>query len=331
MSDLPSSRLTGTTTGLPWLAAREQQLEAQIAQGLAPQALLLFGPAGLGKRELAAWLVRRLLPDVLTRATEIDDGDDPLPRLAHPDLHLVAPEEGSRGIAVDQVRELIARLQLTSHRQGRKIAVIQPAETMTHAACNSLLKTLEEPPGNTTLILVSQSAARLPATIMSRCQRLRLVAPPTADALEWLCGRESRNDWAELLGWAGGAPLLAVRLASTGQAEAAAALQEDLRRLSGGEVTPVAVARGWARLDPADCLGWLYWQLAACIRQRQLGAEQGENTELSHLTAGQNVKDLHRLLDRVAGLKRLLERSVNVELQLADLLANGFSMPVRKG
>jgi DNA polymerase III subunit delta' len=325
-----SGAATGST-GLPWLAAREQQLEAQLGQGLAPHALLLHGPAGLGRRELAAWLVRRLLPDVLTMAPEAGDGEDPLRCLAHPDLHLMSPEPGSRGIAVDQVRELISRLQLTSHRQGRKVAVIQPAETMTHAACNSLLKTLEEPPGNATLILVSQSAARLPATVMSRCQRIRLVAPPAAVALDWLRHREPRGDWAQLLEWAGGAPLLAVRLASAGQAEGAAALQEDLRRLAHGEVTPVAVARRWAGQDPADCLGWLYWQLALRIRQRQLAVEEGKNAELSHLTDGQNMKDLHRLLDRVAGLKRLLERSVNVELQLADLLANGFSLPVRKG
>ena len=327
----PSSRAAPSSTGLPWLAAREQQLDAQLAQGLAPHALLLHGPEGLGRRELAAWLVRRLLPDALTVAPESGSGEDPLRCLAHPDLHLVSPEQGSRGIAVDQVRELIGRLQLTSHRQGRKVAVIQPAETLTHAACNSLLKTLEEPPGNATLILVSQAAARLPATIMSRCQRIRLVAPPMEEALGWLRRHEVRDDWAPLLEWAGGAPLLAVRLAGAGQSEGAAALQEDLRRLANGEVTPVAVARRWAGQDPADCLGWLYWQLAARIRQRQLAAEQGRNAELSHLTDGQNMKDLHRLLDRVAGLKRLLERSVNVELQLADLLANGFSLPGRKG
>lgn len=319
------------STGLPWLAAREQQLEAQLMQGLAPHALLVHGPEGLGRRELAAWLVRRLLPDAVIVSPEAGAGEDPLLTLAHPDLHRVVPEQGSRGIAVDQIRELIAQLQLTSHRQGRKVAVIHPAEAMNHAACNSLLKTLEEPPGNATLLLVSQAAARLPATIISRCQSLRLAAPPTAQALEWLQRREGRADWGQLLAWAGGAPLLAARLASSGQAEGAAALQEDLRRLAHGEATPVAVARRWAAQEPGDCLGWLYWQLAGRIRDLQLGAGQGGNAELSHLTAGQNVKDLHRLLDRVAGLKRLLERSVNVELQLADLLANGFSPPVRKG
>jgi DNA polymerase-3 subunit delta' len=326
-----SIQASSGSTGLPWLAAREQQLEAQLAQGLTPHALLLHGPEGLGRRELAAWLVRRLLPDALTVAPEADCSEDPLRLLAHPDLYLVSPEQGSRGIAVDQVRELIARLQLTSHRQGRKLAVIEPAEAMNHAACNSLLKTLEEPPGNATLLLIGRAAARLPATIVSRCQRIRLAAPPAVEALGWLRRREPRDDWAQLLEWAGGAPLLAARLASAGHAEGATGLQDDLRRLSRGEVTPVAVARRWAGQEPGDCLGWLYWQVAVRIRERQLAMEQGENAELSLLTAGQNVKDLHRLLDRVAGLKRLLERSVNVELQLADLLANGFSLPVRKG
>jgi len=322
----------GATSGLPWLAARENLLASQLAQGLIPQALLLHGAPGLGRRVLGAWLVRRLLPDTVEGAAGEEGSDDPLALLSHPDLHRVAPDGSSRGIGVDQVRELIARLQLTSHRQGRKVAIIDPAEGLTHAACNSLLKTLEEPPGDATLILVGTAAARLPATILSRCQRIRLAPPPAAEALAWLQARQQRDDWPALLQWAGGAPLLAARLALEGYAEAAAALGEDLRRLARGEASPVAVARGWAKQDPVACLGWLYWQLAAQIRERQLRApELGENAALSHLTVGENVKDLHRLLDRVSGLRRLLERPVNAELQLADLLASGFSLTVRKG
>jgi len=317
--------MSAQVPALPWLQSHQQNLARQLARGLMPQALLIHGAPGVGRRELASWLVRQLLPSVQTVADA--PSDDPLARLADPDLACVQPLADSRVITIGQIRELISFLQLTSHRRGRKLALIYPAETLNSAACNSLLKTLEEPPGNTTLVLVSGAPARLPATIRSRCQRLRLGLPERAVALAWLRQTDPDQDWDLPLTLAGGAPLLASRRAKEGFAGLATELGEDLGRLAAGEVTAPALAKRWAGLDTAACLHWLYWQLALLLRSRSGVNDQAEsvrNPGLDHLTRTKNMKDLHRILDQVAGLIRLLERSLNVELQLAGLLATAF-------
>jgi DNA polymerase-3 subunit delta' len=139
---------------------------------------------------------------------------------AHPDLRLIEPvltdEEGNvtvvDAITVDRIRELTAFTHLSTHRHRAKVAVIAPAEAMNAAAANALLKTLEEPPAATYLMLVSHQSARLPATIVSRCQRLPMPEPDAATAATWLTGH-GVADAGRVLAQAGGAPLLALELA----------------------------------------------------------------------------------------------------------------------
>ncbi len=91
--------------------------------------------------------------------------------------------EESRQIRIEQVRELADELALTSHQGGYKVGILTPADALNRFAANALLKTLEEPPARTLLILVATQPSRLPATILSRCQRLRVRAPePRAGA-----------------------------------------------------------------------------------------------------------------------------------------------------
>ena len=151
-------------------------------QGRQPHAVLLAGPAGTGKRAAAAWMA----------ATRLGIGDPkpmpqfPAPAVEHADLHWVAPLEDKESIGIDQVRELVHAISLTSYEGGGKVAVLEPANAMTSSAANSLLKTLEEPPGDALLILVADRVGNLPATIFSRCQRMEFLPPPEADGLAWL-------------------------------------------------------------------------------------------------------------------------------------------------
>ena len=125
-------------------------------------------------------------------------------------------------IVVDKIRALTGWAQLTSHRGGAKVGIIDPAERMNAAAANALLKTLEEPPPGTFLLLVSHQPGRLAATIRSRCQVVAAPQPSTAEGAAWLA-RQGIRDADGVLAQAGGAPLAAVALADTGyQAERAA-------------------------------------------------------------------------------------------------------------
>src|ERR1700694_1834617 len=190
-----------------------------------PHALLITGRRGLGKRLLALHFARALLCEA-----PLDSGEacGACPRCGyvaqgtHPDLQLIEPviydEEGNRtptdAINVERVRELIEFSQLSPHLQRAKGALIAPAEAMNTAAANALLKTLEEPPAGTFLLLVSHQPARLPPTILSRCLRLPAPEPDRAAAAAWLAKNGIVDADPELvLAQAGGAPLFALSLA----------------------------------------------------------------------------------------------------------------------
>ncbi|MCX8091595.1 MAG: DNA polymerase III subunit [Verrucomicrobiae bacterium] len=109
---------------------------------------------------------------------------------AHPDVRWVRPESKTRYIAIAQVRELMREVQLKPAEGRSKVAVMVEADRMTLEAANAFLKTLEEPPPRSVLILLSSEPQRLPETIVSRCLRLNFGGEafrPSPDApLDWL-------------------------------------------------------------------------------------------------------------------------------------------------
>jgi DNA polymerase III subunit delta' len=224
-----------------------------------PHALLLAGRQGLAKRLLAVHLARALLCEA-----PIADGSACTKCAScalvqsggHPDLRIIEPitydDDGNAtpadAITVEPIRELTEFAQLSSHRGGVKVAVIAPAETLNGAAANALLKTLEEPPPNTYLLLVSHQPGRLPATIVSRCRRLPVPAPDPSVASAWLAKLNVANPEL-VLAQAGGAPMLALSLADPAVQRARDLLLGELARPE--RLLPVTVG---ARLDavPTD-------------------------------------------------------------------------------
>ena len=108
----------------------------------------------------------------------------------HADIHWVRPESKSRIITVDQTRELMREIQLKPTEAGYKVAVIAGADRLNPQAANAFLKTLEEPPAKSVLILLSTEPQRILETILSRCLRLNFfgagVRPVDPAQLEWL-------------------------------------------------------------------------------------------------------------------------------------------------
>ena len=141
-----------------------------------PAAVLLLGPPGIGKRLVAEAFAARLLCESPTDG-DACGGCAQCTRVAaatHPDRRLVARDEDRRDIRIEQVRETSRWLALRPLMAARKIAVIDGAHCLSEPAQNALLKTLEEPPPGSVLVLIGPAAALLLPTIRSRCQIVRL-------------------------------------------------------------------------------------------------------------------------------------------------------------
>ena len=142
--------------------------------GRLAHAYLITGEEGSGKRALALRLASHV-------AGSKGGSNDPL---KHPDIHIVEPESKSRVIKVEQTRELEKELQMRASQSGRKVSIIFDADRMNAAASNSFLKTLEEPPANSLLLLVTAHPEMLLETVLSRCILVQLIAAPRREPSE---------------------------------------------------------------------------------------------------------------------------------------------------
>jgi DNA polymerase-3 subunit delta' len=172
---------------------------------------------------------------------------------------MLEPEEGKKQIVIDQVRSTISALTLTSSFSPYKLALICPAEAMNTNAANALLKSLEEPPGDTLLILVSHDPSRLPVTIRSRCQSITVAIPEQDVAVQWLEQSQGIDgDTARQALVAGtGSPLWAAEIVSTGQLESHQRLQQQLSALLGRPGMVSRVASEISDIEDRTLWAWL--------------------------------------------------------------------------
>ena len=134
----------------------------------------------------------------------------------HPDYFQLGVLEKAKQIKVDQVRELIQFSVQTPQCSDRQVVVIHPLEAMNVSGCNALLKTLEEPTGQVYFMLLASDLARIPATIVSRCQRIHFERNAQSMMLRWLEQEVGlANDPDLLLRLANGSPLNALALADS--------------------------------------------------------------------------------------------------------------------
>ncbi|MCP3665079.1 MAG: DNA polymerase III subunit delta' [Gammaproteobacteria bacterium] len=312
----------------PWQSGQWANLQGARAQNHLPQALLLSGPAGLGKHQFAQRLAASLL------CKEPGPDGDPCGQCrgchlfqaeTHPDYKTIEPEEQGKVIRIDQIREYTSKESLTAQAGGYKVVIVEPADAMNIASSNSLLKTLEEPVNWTLIILVTAKPASLPATIRSRCQRVDFFAPPKEIGETWLKQQQPGVDASLLLNLAFGAPLKALELANPDILALRQQMIGDFMGIMKGQSDQVDVAGRWAKSPLTQTLTWISGWVSDILRLK-MSESTSEIINADHRKSLQAIgiklesKLLFELSDKINLLGRASATQLNTQMQLEALL-----------
>jgi DNA polymerase-3 subunit delta' len=302
----------------PWFADAREEINAALAANRLAHGLLIHEDPGAGGLELARWITQRINCRVPASAPCGECQDCRwIAADQHPDVTRLSPEGDSKQILIQSVRDLAADLALTSHGRGYKVAIVAPAEAMNPFAANALLKTLEEPPARTIVLLVSSQPSRLLATLRSRCSRLRLVGPTRHVAAAYLEAVRGKGPWAEALAATGAGPFVLLDADPTALAQLRSDTIATLDEIGSGNIQPPAVADRWARGDLATRLSCL----ESWVTERIL--ESGPIRDVTHLSAGGSPPKICRLFefsDAIRDMRKLSHTSINKTMAVEALL-----------
>ncbi len=286
----------------PWQKSQWQRLLEIQRQNRLPHAMLLCGPEGIGLKHFAQTFAMQLLCLSKNIDSECACGTCQSCQLfiagTHPDLTTIEPEEQGKQIKIAQIRELIDYVALKSFSGDLKIVIIEPADAMNRATANALLKTLEEPPSQSMLFLLSHRPSKLPITIRSRCQRIDIKPAFEQAAIEWLQKQSAESDLSPelLLRLSGGGPLKALDLIEDDQLQFRHTLLKDLNQLSRNNCDPVQIAANWQTLGVENIIAWLMRIILDLVRLKLLR----ERAILVNLDLKDDLQDLVNSLDLLA-------------------------------
>jgi len=301
-----------------WFDGARAEVKAAIAGSRLAHGLLIHEDPGAGGLELARWIAQIVNCREPARAPCGECQDCRwIAADQHPDVTRLSPEGDSTQILIQSVRDLSAELALTAHGRGYKVAIIAPAEAMNHFAANALLKTLEEPPARTLVLLVTSQPSRLLATLRSRCSRLRLVGPTREAAAAYLEAVRGAGPWAEALTATGVGPFALLEADPAGIAQLHRDTMATLRDIGSGNLQPPAVAERWAKGELPIRLACL----ESWVTERIL--ESGSIRDVTHLSAQgmpPNICRLFELSDAVRDMRKLSHTSINKTMAVEALL-----------
>ncbi len=315
----------------PWQASKWAEITSRIKNNTLPHALLLTGPAGIGKKSFSCAMAQNILCEVSSgkdfacgqcKSCLLINGD------THPDIKFIEPSGKSASIGVDQIRELTHYVTLTPHIGRRKIVLIHDAEKMNTNAANSLLKSLEEPPQSSLILLVSSRHNTLLPTIRSRCQVVSLALPTHSVAEKWLASKITSDlDSRLLLALSQGAPLSALALSQDNMLNSRLQQFNQLTQLSQQKNDPVTVSGCWLKSGAEYSIYWLNAWIKDMAKLKVSAESKFLNNpdlqpELQQLSHHIPLKKLLEFQLQIENGAKLLRSNMNQELLFEDILIN---------
>ncbi len=309
----------------PWQQKTWDTLTRVVTQGNIPHAILLAGPEHSGKHDFALTLAQSLLCEARDEAGFACGSCQSCHIFkagSHPDYVSIGLGEKKSQIVVDQIRVLNEFVHLSRSYQGSRVALIAPVERLNINASNSLLKTLEEPPERTVLILVSSNPSELLPTIKSRCQLLHLPQPNNQQATDWLNTQELTNPVDDLLSASLGKPLLARTLDQDERLAVRKQFAGDILKLLRGSLSLVSAAKNWEKSPKPDLIDWQLQWVELMIKGLYQAEDAKKDVITPHLQKHMksSPQALWQLRDGLVELKLHVHTSLNALLYTESML-----------
>ena len=325
-------------TLLPWQHKNWDQLSNYRMQNRVPQALLISGKNGLGKRHLAGLFAASLLctkPHDTGLACGHCDSCLLLNAETHPDFIQVKPEEPGKVITIGQIRSLVTRLTLKPQFESYRVVIVNPADLMNTAAANAFLKCLEEPSERTVILLITDKPARLPATIVSRCQKLAVAKPDKDIVAAWLNQQTAKEEPGVILNLAQGSPLLALDYANNGTLKLRNDCFKAWMDIAKQRTHPAIIAEDWYKLPESLLIFWITsWIIDLIKCSYQIRADKLYNPDLKdslqELSQQLELKGLYKFYDLLLMRRQLLDTQINKHTMFEEILITWFELNLSK-
>lgn len=310
-----------------------ENLRAALAHDRLHHAYLFLGPEGVGKRTIALGLARAIhcvaahndFCGECVNCKRISDAN-------HPDVRVIEPLAGKKEISIQQIRDVEKELNYQSFTGGRKIVIFDPATLMNLSSQNALLKTLEEPPANSLLILIAANGGALLPTLRSRC--LKMTFAPLDRRLVANYLQEKKQVKAEqaqfLAALSMGSLGLALKLNDSKLFEKRRDWAGQLSSLRLGDYRGASDAAEKLAGNKDEALKFLQWA-ETFYRDILVFAAAQSNDEMinldlllqtEHLAVTAKIDHWLALLEQTTGAGARIQRNLNRRMVLEDLLFN---------
>ncbi len=242
----------------PWLQPLWRSWQVLSETHKISGAMLCSAPDGSGIEQLAEHFVHTLVcrhsssePCGVCHSCELAVSGN------HPDIHWITPEKTGKAISVDQIRQCNQWALESSQLAGKRVIVINPAESMNQFASNALLKTLESPPQDCVFLLLSNNKNLLLPTIISRCQQWHLAMPDMAETYHWLQSQTDQPCNYIGIRLCNGAPLKSLAFFEKGQYQVFQSLEAGLETLLKSDSQHYGTVWQIIKDNPSYALSWL--------------------------------------------------------------------------